>query len=138
MLSKKQPFFSVIYGPIWEYYGSLRTYNIYMNKKQLMIELKRSSTIIKTVSETDHSFDVFVTGKKRKRQVSTVKEILLSFITEQKTFNSEQKTFNSEVREFMVEQKDFNQRIEVKVDNNTKMIEKNHSMIKTSHPELFS
>ena len=131
MLSKKQPFFSVIYGPIWEYYGSLRTYNIYMNKKQLMIELKRSSTIIKTVSETDHSFDVFVTGKKRKRQVSTVKEILLSFITEQKTFNSE-------VREFMVEQKDFNQRIEVKVDNNTKMIEKNHSMIKTSHPELFS
>ena len=27
--------------------------------------------------------------------------------------------------------------LEVKVDNNTKMIMKNHSMIKTAHPELF-
>ena len=101
-----------------------------MNKKQLMIELKRSSTIIKTVSETDHSFDVFVTGKKRKRQVSTVKEILLSFITEQKTFNSEVKEFMVEQKTFNSEQKNFNQRIEAKVDVNTKMI-------KTAHPELF-
>ena len=109
-----------------------------MTKKQLISELKRSSTIIDVVSETNHDFDVRVTGKKRKNGMSkTTKEILIAFIGEQREFNKEQKKFNTEQKKFNTEQRAFNKHIESKVDNNTKMIKQNHSMIKKAHPDLF-
>ena len=94
-----------------------------MNKKQLLNRIKGSSTIIEVVKDTKQTFKVCVSGTTKEPTVPTTKQLLEGFILEQREFNKNvNKRFDN---------------LEVKVDNNTKMIKKNHSMIKHAHPELF-
>ena len=94
-----------------------------MTKKELLNNIKRSSTIINVVNETKQGFEVSVIGTIKEPPVSTTKQILEAFIIEQRKFN---KLILTKVESNSV-----------KIDKLTTNVESNTMMIKSAHPELF-
>lgn len=88
-----------------------------MTKKQLINNLKRSSTIIEVVSETNNNFEVHITGIIKESPVPTTKQMLETFIKDQTKTNNEQMKFNKNMSRFMVSQMDFNSKIMQRLDN---------------------